>query len=87
MFAISTLDSLHKLDDLYVRTNEDGDGAWMATKPLPSAPQAPCKCPECREPIIGIMRYGRAQKLAELSILEKKVIFIPLFFPLTSDPT
>ena len=49
-----------------------GAGSCIATKPLNDELQSVKSCPECREPILGLQRYGRVINKRALDLLDRK---------------
>ncbi|EFJ49576.1 hypothetical protein VOLCADRAFT_89933 [Volvox carteri f. nagariensis] len=72
-FLTSTLDGLLDLASCYDR--DPTTGAWLRPKVLGPdvGGQQPVKtCPQCREPIRGVRRYGRPVNKASLDLMDRK---------------
>lgn len=49
-------------------------GTCISTKPLNDELQPVKSCPECREPILGLQRYGRVSNKRVLDLLDRKFL-------------
>ena len=49
-------------------------GLCVSAKPLDDALQPVKSCPECREPILGLQRYGRVSNKRVLDLLDRKFL-------------
>ncbi|KAF9952377.1 hypothetical protein BGZ72_006327 [Mortierella alpina] len=72
--TMSTLDDQMGMWDYYDGTKDatTGNNTFVRTKPLPSGQVSMVGCPSCRAPIVGIRRYGRRIKYAQVTRCLKK---------------
>lgn len=72
-YSISTLDGCLGLSEVYTHDKESSN-TWTGLKSLREANvnEKPKCCPDCREPIHSVQRYGRILRLIELRSLERK---------------
>ncbi|KAG0028964.1 hypothetical protein BGZ82_008172 [Podila clonocystis] len=71
--SMSSLDDCMRMTDYYDgNTGTAGTTIFVRTKPLPSGQVSMIGCPTCGSPIVGLRRYGRRIKYAQLTVRLKK---------------
>ncbi|KAF0547348.1 P-loop containing nucleoside triphosphate hydrolase protein [Gigaspora margarita] len=71
VYTAESLDHLMNMKEYY---EMDKNNKWIRIKSITSQPSDPKSCPQCRTPIKGIYRYGRAIKKQVLDIQNKKFL-------------
>ncbi|CAG8532918.1 23815_t:CDS:10 [Gigaspora margarita] len=71
VYTTESLDHLMNMKEYY---EMDKNNKWIRIKSITSQPSDPKSCPQCRTPIKGIYRYGRAIKKQVLDIQNKKFL-------------
>ncbi|KAF9210554.1 hypothetical protein BGZ59_009291 [Podila verticillata] len=72
--SMSSLDDHMRMRDYYAgdTSGTAGTTTFVRTKPLPSNQVSMIGCPNCGSPIVGLRRYGRRIKYAQLTVRLKK---------------
>ncbi|KXZ55297.1 hypothetical protein GPECTOR_3g432 [Gonium pectorale] len=76
VYTASSLDGHLRLEErFYLRGPPGADGRpgpWLGLRPLPDDQDVVKGCPDCRAPIQGVRRYGRATRKAALDLIDRK---------------
>ncbi|KAG0302743.1 hypothetical protein BGZ98_007268 [Dissophora globulifera] len=72
--TMTSMDGMMQMDEYFVsRTDKKtGDVEYITTKPLPGEQVSQVSCMLCRKPIVGLRRYGRRVRYAQLAQRTKK---------------
>ncbi|KAF9942706.1 hypothetical protein BGZ67_000112 [Mortierella alpina] len=72
--TMSSLDGMMEMSEYYVGDMDPNTGliAFKSKKPLPDAVTKQVSCHLCRKPIVGLLRYGRRVKYAQLTERKQK---------------
>ncbi|CAO3565269.1 unnamed protein product [Mortierella alpina] len=71
---MSSLDGMMEMSEYYAGETDPNTGliAFKSKKPLPDGPTKQASCHLCRKPIVGLLRYGRRVKYAQLTERKQK---------------
>ncbi|KAG0248738.1 hypothetical protein BG011_009970 [Mortierella polycephala] len=74
VLTMSTLDGMMEMNDYYQGqiNNLTGSTTFIGKRHLPSGVVSQVNCHLCRQPIVGLLRYGRRIKYGQLSMRMKK---------------
>ena len=72
--TMSSLDGMMEMSEYYTGETDPNTGliAFKSKKPLPDAVAKQVSCHLCRKPIVGLLRYGRRVKYAQLTERKQK---------------